>query len=291
MNNFPNPYKTMDDKPWPMGKKPARKDAVKFDFMDYFSKRELPTPPKVFGPWRHFTDMHMYDNNKVGNCVFAGAANETESFFYHVGRDVEFTTENVISDYSALTGYDPKKDYDPGSDMSDAAKYRRKTGIVDDKGKRHKIDAYVRLRTGNFDDLKIAMYLFGVVGIGLIMPKYAQPDFKKGKTWNVKRGKHDIAGGHYVSGCGIDEKGNIVVMTWGKYQRMTRKFYEKYNDESTGVFSVERLVNSISPEGFKAERLIKDLKSLKKPFGYSGYTLAFNRMKGKKKLDRKKFIV
>jgi hypothetical protein len=287
MNNFPNPYLT----PYKMGKKPARKDAVLFKFLDYFSKRELPKPPKVFGPWRHFDDIEMYDNNTVGNCVFAGAANETEAFFYSTGRYVEFTTENVISDYTALTGYNPVIDYDPGSDMSDAAKYRRTIGIVDDKGKRHKIDAYVRLGTGKFEDLKIAMYLFGVVGIGLLMPEYAQPDFHKKKPWDTRKRESDMSGGHYVSGCGIDEKGNIVFMTWGRYHTMTKKFYEKYNDESTGYFSVERLVNSVSPEGFKAERLIADLKSLKKPFGYSGYTLAFDRIKGKKKLDKKKIIV
>ena len=271
--------------PYQMGKTPARKDGVKFKFKSYFSKPELPTPPKVFGPWRTFDDLHMYDNDKVGNCVFAGAANETESFFYSVGREVEFNANNVTSDYAALTGYNPQINFDPGSDMSDAAEYRRAIGIVDDQGMRHKIDAYVRLDTGDFTDLKIAMYLFGVVGIGLVMPENAQEEFREKIKWDVKDSNKDIAGGHYVSGCGIDENGDIVVMTWGGYQRMTEAFYRKYNDETACYFSVERTINKVSPEGFHAEKLIADLKHLRTPFGYQGYTLAFNRLNGKKGLD------
>ena len=270
------------EQPYKFGKKPARKDGVKFKFGSYFTKNELPTPPKVFGPWRVFNDIHMYDNDKMGNCVFAGAANETEAFFYAVSREVEFTTENVVSDYTAVTGYNPEIGFDPGTDMSDACEYRRTMGIVDDKGARHKIDAYVRLDTGDFTDLKIAMYLFGAVGIGLLMPENAQEDFHQKKKWDVRDTNKDIAGGHYVSGCGIDDNGDIVIMTWGGYQRMTEAFYRKYNDETACYFSVERTVNKVSPEGFHAEKLIADLRHLRTPFGYQGYTLAFNRFDGKK---------
>ena len=274
------------DQSFKFGKKPARKDAVKFKFKSYFYKPDLPTPPKVFGPWRYFNDIHMYDNDKVGNCVFAGAANETESFFYSVGRDVEFTTENVMSDYKAVTGYNPAVDYDPGTDLADAAEYRRTIGIVDDKGSRHKVDAYVRLDTGDFTDLKIAMYLFGAVGIGLLMPPNTQEDFQEKRKWDVRDSNEDeITGGHYVSGCGIDENGDIVAMTWGGYQRITEAFFRKYNDESVCYFSVERMINKVSPEGFHAEKLIADLKTLRTPFGYQGYTLAFNRNEGKKRVD------
>ena len=270
------------EQPFKFGKKPARKDAIKFKFKKYFFKPDLPKPPKVFGPWRHFNDIHMYDNDKVGNCVFAGAANETESFFYSVGREVEFNTNNVVSDYTALTGYNPSIGYDPGTDMSDAAEYRRSIGIVDDKGARHKIDAYVKLDTGDFTDLKIAMYLFGAVGIGLLMPSTAQEDFQKKRKWDTTLAEPDIVGGHYVSGCGIDENGDVVIMTWGGYQRMTEAFYRQHNDESACYLSVERMVNMISPEGFAAEKLISDLRALRTPFGYQGYALDFDPRKGKK---------
>lgn len=211
----------------------------------------------------------MFRNNNIGDCVFAGAANETASWYRDVAKWVEFMDEGVVADYSAVTGYNGTKDSDKGADMGKAAEYRRQTGIIDRYGRRHHIDAYVRLGTGNFDDLVSAMYLFGAVGIGLIVPDYFQKDFDRGTTWDVKPSKKTL-GGHYIPGCGIDENGDIVVITWGKYHRMTRAFYEKFNDESVCFFTFERTMNRTSPEGFHAKDLLADLKSLKKPFGYSG---------------------
>lgn len=256
------------------GKLPAREDAILFSFLNYFSKPDLPTPPKVFGVWQHFWNIKMFQNDRIGNCVWAGAANETAAWYHAVGKWVEFMDSNVIGDYKDAAGYDPRKNHDPGTDMGEASEYRRKTGIEDRYGRRHKIDAYVKLHKGNFEDLKLAMYLFGAVGVGFLMPDYAQPDFKKGKTWTKKRyGK--ISGGHYVSGCGIDEDDNIVIMTWGKYHKVDRSFFEEFNDESACYFSIERTLNRTSPEGFKVEKLISDLKSLKAPFGYSGFNPEF----------------
>jgi hypothetical protein len=249
-----------------LGKLPAREDGVLFQFASYFSKPDLPKPPAVFGVWQHFWNVHSFQNENIGNCVMAGAANETASWFHDIGKWVSFTDENVISDHTVLTGYDPIRNYDPGADMSVAAEYRRKTGIVDHNGIRHKIDAYVKLPKKDFDSLKIAMYLFGAAAIGFLMPDYGMEDFANNTPWNAKKYKK-IIGGHYVPGVGIDADGDIVVITWGKYQKMTRKFYEKFSDEACGYFSFERLLNRTSPEGFQAEKLISDLKTLKTPFG------------------------
>jgi len=257
--------------PYKLGKLPAREDAVLFKFFDYFSKPDLPVPPEVFGVWQHFWNIHMYQNDRIGNCVFAGAANETASWAHDIKKWIKFDDEDVISDYAAVSGYN--KSNDPGADMSVSAEYRRKTGIVDHNGVRHKIDAYVKLPKGDYDALKMAMYLFGAAGIGIMVPDYCQRDFDAGKTWKVK--KYDnILGGHYIPGVGIDADGDIVVVTWGKYQKMDRKFYEKFSDEACGYFSLERLLGRTSPEGFDAEKLITDLKTLKSPFGYEGYTVS-----------------
>jgi hypothetical protein len=256
--------------PYAMGKTEARPDAVTFSFLSYFSKSDLPTPPKVFGVWQHFWNIKMFKNDKIGDCVWAGAANETSSWYRDVAKWVEFMDDGVVGDYSAVTGYVPgNKDTDKGTDMGKAAEYRRQTGILDRYGRRHHVDAYVRLRTGNFDELVVAMYLFGAVGIGLLCPDYFQKDFDRGEPWDVKPSKK-MLGGHYIPGCGIDQNGDIVVITWGKYHRMTRAFFEKYNDESVCFFTFERTMNRTSPEGFHASKLLSDLRELKKPFGYSG---------------------
>lgn len=259
-----------------LGKLPAREDGIKFQFASYFSKPDLPKPPDVFGVWQSFWNIHLFKNDKIGNCVMAGAANETASWYRDTGRWVEFTDETVIQEYTQLSGYNPEKDYDPGLDMSRTAEYRRKTGIVDRYGRKHKVDAYVGLPKQDFDTLKIAMYLFGAVGVGFLMPDFAQGDFNKKIPWKP-RDKSKIIGGHYVSGCGIDKDGDLIIMTWGKYHKVTREFYEKYNDETCAYFSMERTINNTSPEGFHSDKLLSDLRSLKGWRNYEGgYKDVFN---------------
>lgn len=261
----------MDVEYYALGKLPAREDAVLFSFFNYFSKPDLPTPPKVFGVWQHFWNISSFQNERIGDCVFAGAANETASWHHEIKKWVKFNDEGVIADYSVISGYDGTKDSDKGADMGKSAEYRRKTGIVDHNGIRHTIDAYVKLHRGDFEDLKIAMYLFGAVGIGVEYPESAHIQAQTNQPWSVVSGKNKILGGHYIPGVGIDDNGDIVVVTWGRYQRMTKEFYEKYSDEAVGYFSLERLLNRTSPEGFDADKLIADLRSLKTPFGYSGF--------------------
>ena len=72
-----------------------------------------------------------------------------------------------------------------------------------------------------------------------------------------------IDGGHYVPVVG--RAGSYIdVVTWGKVQRMTRTFYERYCDEAYALLSPEYLNRGRSPEGFDLKALTADLASLKK---------------------------
>ena len=252
-----------------LGKLPARKDAFLLKFTDYFNIEALPKPPVTFGRYDKFFGWGMYQNDRVGDCVLAGGANETANWSDEGGAKVIFTDDNVISDYSAITGFDPnaQKDdrgentTDTGTDVGQAAKYRQKTGLIDSAGTRHKIDAYVGLEAGNYDYLKVAMYLFGGVGIGIRFPASAMKQFNAGQPWDVVEGSR-IRGGHYIPGFGIDPAGNIVIVTWGQTQKMTRAFFEKYCDEVVVYLSVERFKNKISPEAFNYDALMADLTNL-----------------------------
>ncbi len=264
-----------------LGKKEAVPGAIQFSFTNYFEKEALPKPPKVFGSWQHFWNLGMYKNDRVGCCTIAGSANETAIWHHDARSWVKFRDEDILSDYTALSGYDPDaplvvdKNHphgtnptDTGVSMSEVASYRRKTGIVDHNGKRHRVDAYMQLPTGDFGSLKIAMYLFGAVAIGIRVPDYFQEEFDDETPWSVRTSDYKIMGGHYIPGVGIDDKGNIVVITWGRYQKMTRECYEKFSDEACGFLSVERLINKLSPEGFNDEALLSDLRQLKDTSGW-----------------------
>lgn len=242
-----------------LGKLPARKDSVKLKLANYTSN--LPTPPTKSGHYALEKDWGMLGNDQYGDCVFAGAGHETLLWNAESGKNVQITTANALSDYSAVTGFNPNDpNSDQGTDMQVAASYRKKTGVVDASGKRHQIAAYLALTPGNVTQLKQAIYLFSAVGIGIQFPNYAMDEFNAGQTWHVKTGG-TIDGGHYIPAVGYDRT-YIYIVTWGKLQRMTWGFFKKYCDEAIAYISAEFLTGDKSPEGFNLAQLQSDLAQL-----------------------------
>lgn len=258
-----------------LGKLPAS-GTVGFRLASYIDLSLPEPPPFFFHP--DPPPFYDYDNSKIGDCVLAGAANETALWMHEGGMDVTFTTEDVIAEYSTLTGFDPNRpETDKGTDVGEAAKYRRRVGIKDSKGRRQRIDAYAMLELGDFDKLKTAMWLLGGIGLGFRFPAYAMAQFQNGEPWSVQKWSFtrvkgwllgsEIAGGHYVPAIGIAKSGNsgnIMTVSWGRVQEMTPAFFLKYADELVCYLDLDRLdrVRRKSPEGFNQRELYRDLAKL-----------------------------
>jgi hypothetical protein len=192
---------------------------------------------------------------------WAGAAHETMLLAREAGNAITFTDAPVLDDYAAVTGFDPAKpETDQGTDVQQAAEYRRTTGVIDAHGSRHRIAAYLALEPGNLQHLYQATYLFGAAGIGLQLPATAPEQSKRGQTWDVVAGA-PIDGGHYVPLVGRQAAG-LHVISWGMDQVMTETFLKQYCDEAIAYVSLECLVNQKSPEGFSYADLISDLAAL-----------------------------
>jgi hypothetical protein len=255
-------------KQFKLGKKPARPDAVKLKMNNFINKKVVLkqmtlTHPKSFGNETLFptSGWGMLGNDNYGDCVFAGAGHETMLWNKMGGRDVSFNDASVLSDYSAVTGFNPADpSTDQGTDMEQAAAYRRKVGVVDDKGTRHTIAAYLAIEPGNLEDHLIALYLFEAVGIGILFPSYAMDQFNSGKPWSYKRGG-SIEGGHYIPLVGRRSTYTKLV-TWGKCIPMTDAFFRHYNDESIAYVSWEMMNNNKSQEGFDQQGLLNALNQL-----------------------------
>ncbi len=248
-----------------LGKKPARPDAVKFKLSKYLNLSALPSPPKSFGHELGIIEWGMLGNDEAGDCVPAGGGHETILWNKEAGKDVVFDTKATISDYTAMTGYDPNNKQNPnptdqGTDMAEAASYRRKTGLIDANGNRHKVAAYLSITPGDLHEHLIAAYLFSAVGIGIQFPGSAMDQFNNNQPWKVVKGSQ-IEGGHYIP-LVAHRKSYLEIITWGKIQPMTVSFFEKYNDESLVYLSEEMLVNQKSAEGFDYQTLINDLAQL-----------------------------
>lgn len=244
-----------------LGKKPAREGAIKFKLSDYTTGK-LPSPPKRYGHQKLVKDWGMLGNDRYGDCVFAGAGHEHMLWNAEGGNTFNVTTTNVLEGYSAVTGFNPNDpNTDQGTDMEEAAKWRRNTGLVDATGTRHKLGAYLDISRGNIDQIKQAAYLFSAVGIGIAFPDSAMTQFNQGKAWSVKSGAQ-IEGGHYVPVVGYDSR-YIYVITWGKVQPCTYAFIRKYMDEGIAYLSNEFLTKlGKSLEGFDLSTLQSDLNQL-----------------------------
>jgi len=246
-----------------LGKTPARPNAVTFKLARYIDTSVLPTPPAEFGHENLVPAQSwgMLGNDAHGDCVWAGAAHETMLWNLERDKTITFDPEQVLSDYSAVTGFDPDKpDTDQGTDMEAAAAYRRKTGVIDAAGKRHKVAAYLAITPGDVQEHLLALYVFGVVGLGVEFPGSAMDQFNAGKPWDVVPGSK-VEGGHYIPL--VAKRDNLEIVTWGRIQEMTPAFLEKYNDESVVYISREMLTSGKSPEGFDLAQLKADLAALK----------------------------
>jgi hypothetical protein len=195
----------------------------------------------------------MLGNDQWGDCAWAGPAHETMILTTEGGHPATFTTESVLSDYAAGTGFDPNagpsgnNPTDQGSNVRDVLKYRAKTGIVDGDGNRHQIGAYVKLNAGDLDQVAQAMYVFQM------------DQFNSGQPWDVVPNAK-VEGGHYIPL--VARRENLEVVTWGALQQMTPAFFEKYCDEAWAYISTEDLKTDKSPEGFNIDELKADLQAL-----------------------------
>jgi hypothetical protein len=257
------------------GKLPHRPDPRDLKLADYLDNTSLPTPPETFGHADLISEdaWGMLGNDSVGDCVFAGAAHETLALAAEGGHHPTFTDQAVLSDYSAVTGYVPgDPSTDRGTDVRNAVKYRKQTGIVDAAGHRHHIGAYLYLNPGDVDQLFQALYIFGAVGVGYELPESAEQQFSEGKPWDVVSGSA-IAGGHYVPAFGRRSGGFIDAVSWGKRIAITPAFYEKYADEAVVYISASALsAEGTTPEGFDKAALVGDLAMLKTAVKTNGTT-------------------
>lgn len=235
---------------------------VKLMLKSFINSNKLPKPPKHFGheDLMNQRDWGMLGNDKVGDCAIAAKMHIQMLMSATANTNVNFSEDNAIKAYSAITGYNPNDpDSDQGANMRDVAGYWRNTGLYDDKLVNHKIKAYVGFDPQNITELYQALYLFTSVDIGIQFPESAMTQFGQGKPWKVVKGAK-VVGGHDV--CIVAKRTSIECVTWGKIQPITLPFFHKYNDESFAYVSEEALVNNKSPEGFDAQGLLDALHSL-----------------------------
>lgn len=228
---------------------------------DYFTS-DLPSVHSLKFPLGHADKIQpaMFCNDRWGCCAESGSIEEVRLANALRGVTVNFDDPSVERNYHEITGFDPDDQAtDRGTDVHHLYDFRKTTGIVDADGNRHKIVAYAGLTVGDFDELLVALSLFDMVGIGIQVPDYCQPQFEAGQPWHLERGRHQIEGGHYIPIVGATDRHNAQLYTWGAKQGITSPFYGAFNTVAVVSLTEEMFTSGKSAEGIDFEKLAADL--------------------------------
>ena len=192
----------------------------------------------------------MGGNDEIGDCTCAEVDHTIKALQVAAGNpEVHSATGEVVSAYSAITGYDPSQTdahgnnpTDQGAVMQDVRDYWRRTGFTLG-GKVDKILLFAQVDHIDLQLVRWCVAQFGAIGLGINFPDTAMEQFNSGQPWDVVKGA-SIEGGHAISLVGYDAAYAYVV-TWGRVQKMTWTFFRAYVEEAWVQLS-EDFVNRVS---------------------------------------------
>lgn len=217
------------------------------------------TAPATCDNTKGVTDWGMLANDRLGCCTISAVAHLIQTWRLSLdGRLLVVPDEDVVEYYERWDGYvdgDPVTDQG-GAELDVLKKWRSSTFTISGVG--HNLKAFVNPAPKNRGHLKLGIYLFGAIYLGLALPMSAQSQ----KVWDVDTswaGFPGTWGGHAVSVAAYDEK-EVLIQTWGQNQRATWEFIDTYCDEAHILMSDTDWGNM--PEGIDYVNLQNDLNLL-----------------------------
>jgi hypothetical protein len=237
-----------------LGKRPAIKDPRTLKYADY--RTGSSTAPWRAAHWGHDLPYGMLGNDRYGDCVEASFAHQVQVWLARSGNGpFTITTGDVLADYSAITGFDPRDPRtDQGTSMYYANRYWKGRGLI---------DAYATVDPLSGDQVRESVAWFGGLNIGVALPVSAQA--QTGGVWDVTTGPDAQAGswgGHCIPVVGYTSR-TLWVVTWGALQAMTWNFLRTYCDEAY-VFLSKQWIGAagVSPSNLAWGQLDADLANL-----------------------------
>ena len=236
-----------------LGKLPYREDQRTLK-LRLVMKAELPPIPEAFSVDQSLggiQDNYVYGNDRYGCCAVAAVAHHTLRFEdYEQGRQIDISTADVLTWYWRLQGWkggcwlDNKPDN--GLVMLDVLKDWRGNGWKA-AGGIYKNYAYGLVNWKDHEDVKAAIYLLNGAYVGIMLPKSAQTQYDLGLPWAADEspdGSWGSWGGHAVYVFSYDQDG-LTCMTWGKRQKLSWAFWDKYVEECWAIIDRPNKADSI----------------------------------------------
>lgn len=242
-----------------LGKAAAKVDMRQLLFVSYAS--DLPTPPAACDYTSKVSSWGMLGNDRLGDCGFASAAHQIQTWTSAQDHEVTPTAQQVSQEYLSYN-----QGADRGVVLLDMLSFWRNTGIIG-----HRIGAYAALAAGNHDELKNSVYLFGGASLGVQLPNAWNPAYgwKPSDGWKAPVGPANgnwapgTWGGHAVPVVkyGVD---GVTVISWGMPVLMSFHAFDTYCDEAFVTISKDFFDPSShkTVAGFDWDLLTKDLSEV-----------------------------
>ena len=203
----------------------------------------------------------MMGNDTIGDCTCAAGGHAIMSWTADSKDLVTPPLVSIVNAYVAVSGYNPSTGQnDNGAACTTVLDYWKDTGIDG-----HKIVGYTYVNIHNGVELKTAIYIFGLLYIGIQLPLGLQSQIN-GDSWTVPYNA-DLTqgewapgswGGHCVIVVGYNEHG-VDVISWGKRYTMLWGFWKAYIEEAYAIISPDFLSNGRAINGLNLVQLESDL--------------------------------
>ena len=204
----------------------------------------------------------MYLNDRYGCCVISGKYHQLGAWSGSDGAasPIEATDAEVQQMYNLLKAGPG----DSGCVIADVLDYFQKFGLPTG-GTDNKIDGYVSVNNLDKDLVKLALYLFGSLTIGINLPSAWANNAIPGGTWDVTSSAS--VGGHDVCCVGYNDVG-VQISTWGIVPPITitwaaftssRYIDECYAQLAPAWYGSDKL----APCGVQVDRLKSDLELIR----------------------------
>jgi hypothetical protein len=232
---------------------------------DYIDTSVLPPQKPNVDYCTAVTTWPMYLNDQLGDCTCAGMGHCVGAWSqYESGTEAVFSDSAIESLYSAVSGYVPgEPDTDNGALLQTVLQYMQQTGVTDEAGKLHKVQAYAQLKEMSFKDLNQALQVFGTVYLGVNLPQSAEDQFSQG-LWTYVKGS-PIIGGHCIVLQQIANRpvGDYTIISWGATVNATKEWMSTYLEEAWVPLSPDWLnAQGDTITGLDVEQLTADMHAL-----------------------------
>lgn len=216
------------------GKLAPRKHPNTLLLNDY-AHPQPPAPERFSIPGADKQSWPMYGNDQVGDCTEAGLGHLMQAQAASLGGSLIFPDAAILKAYSDVSGYNPTTGAnDNGAVETDVLAQWQGAGVDG-----HKILGWAAINHTNHAHVAAACYWLVGLYIGLALPITAQAQIRGRQPWTVGHNSGPDAypgswGGHAVDVIAYDPDG-LTCVTWGRVQRLTWEFWDRYVDESYGV--------------------------------------------------------